>query len=133
MNRYRFKNRYNKWKSRENFLNLENAIRNVKELTENTKRNFFKNASKDGVITNRMFWKIMKPLRTNKGVMNSGVIILEENGELISDESKLVDIFTDFYINIVEMLLVASQLTSVIHPILLETVLLFLKSFLYTK
>ena len=39
---------------------------------------------------------------TNKGEMNSGAIILEENGELISDESKLVDIFNDFYVNIVE-------------------------------
>ena len=39
---------------------------------------------------------------TNKGVMSSGVIILEENGELISDESKLVDIFNDFYVNIVD-------------------------------
>ena len=39
---------------------------------------------------------------TNKGVMSSGVIILKENGELISDEPKLVDIFNDFYINIVE-------------------------------
>ena len=58
-------------------------------------------ASKD-VITNRMFWKIMKPLLTNKRVMKSGEIILEENGELISDESNLVDIFNDFYINIVE-------------------------------
>ena len=79
MNRSRFKNRYNIWKSRENFLNLESAIRIVKELTENAKRSFFKNASKDGVITNLMFLKIMKTLMTNKGVMNSGVIILEYN------------------------------------------------------
>ena len=44
----------------------------------------------------------MKPLMTNKGVMSNGVIILEENGELISEESKLLDIFNNFYINIVE-------------------------------
>ena len=115
MNRSRFKNRYNKWKSRENFLNLENSIKKVKELTDIAKRNYFKNASKDGVITNRLFWKIMKPLMTNKGVMSSGVIILEENGELISDESKLVDIFNDFYVNIVESA-VGSKPTNLGNP-----------------
>ena len=41
MNRSRFKNRYNKWKSRENFLNLENSIKKVKELTDIAKRNYF--------------------------------------------------------------------------------------------
>ena len=34
--------------------------------------------------------------------MSTGVIVLEENGELISDDTKLVDTFNDFYINIVE-------------------------------
>ena len=41
MNRSRFKNRYDKWKSRENFLNLENSIKKVKELTDIAKRNYF--------------------------------------------------------------------------------------------
>ena len=44
----------------------------------------------------------MKPMLTNKGIISSDVIILEENGEQISDESKLVEIFNDHYINIVE-------------------------------
>ena len=44
----------------------------------------------------------MKPLLTNKGVMSSNTIILEENGALVSEEDKLVDIFNDYYINIVE-------------------------------
>ena len=34
--------------------------------------------------------------------MSSGVIIVEENGELISDESKLVNNFYNFYIKIAE-------------------------------
>ena len=54
------------------------------------------------LVTNRMFWKTMKPLMTNKGVMSSGTIIIEEDGELISNEKDLVNIFNDHYINIVE-------------------------------
>ena len=53
-------------------------------------------------MTNRTFWKTMKPLMTNKGVMSSGTIIIEENGVLVSDEKELVNIFNDHYINIVE-------------------------------
>ena len=53
-------------------------------------------------MTNKEFWKVMKPVLTNKGIISSDVIILEENGELISDESKLVEIFNNHYINIVE-------------------------------
>ena len=44
----------------------------------------------------------MKPLLTNKGIYDSGTIILEENGALINEEKKLVEIFDDHYINIVE-------------------------------
>jgi len=53
-------------------------------------------------MTNKKFWKIMKPLMTNKGVLSSSAIIIEENNKLISDEEVLVDIFNDHYINIVE-------------------------------
>ena len=42
------------------------------------------------------------PALTNKGVISSDAIILEENGELISDDSRLVENFNDHYINIVE-------------------------------
>ena len=102
MNRSRHKNNYNKWKSRENFLKLENSIKEVKVQTEKAKRDYFSKASEDGVMTNRTFWKTMKPLMTNKGVMSSGTIIIEENGVLVSDEKELVNIFNDHYINIVE-------------------------------
>ena len=67
MNRSRHKNNYNKWKSRENFLNLENSIKEVKVLTEKAKRDYFSKAFEDGIMTNRTFWKTMKPLMTNKG------------------------------------------------------------------
>ena len=102
MNRSRYTNKYNKWRSRENFLKLEESRNIVKKLTFSAKKDFFKSASKDGIMTNKKFWKIMKPLMTNKGVLSSNAIIIEENNKLISDEKELVEIFNDHYINIVE-------------------------------
>ena len=51
---------------------------------------------------------------TNKGVMFSGVII-EGNWEIISDESKLIKILNNFYINIVESA-VGSKITNLGNP-----------------
>ena len=53
-------------------------------------------------MTNYEFWKVVKPFLTNKGVISSNVIVLEENGELISNEKELVEIFNNYYINTVE-------------------------------
>ena len=39
---------------------------------------------------------------TNKGIISSNVIILEENGKMISDEPTLVETFNSYYINILE-------------------------------
>ena len=39
MNRSRLTNKYNKWKSRENFLKLEESRKIVKELTFSAKKN----------------------------------------------------------------------------------------------
>ena len=48
-------------------------------------------------MTNKKFWKVMKPLMTNKGVLSSNAIIIQENNKLISDEKEkeLVEIYND--------------------------------------
>ena len=102
MDRSRLRNKYNKWRSRENYIAYRQAKRNCDILCESAKSQYYKNATKKGIMTNKEFWKVMKPALTNKGVISSDVIILEENGKLISDESKLVEIFNNHYINIVE-------------------------------
>ena len=44
----------------------------------------------------------MKPLMTNKGIFATNLITSEEDGELISDEKDLAEIFNNHYVNIVE-------------------------------
>ena len=108
INRSRLRNKYNTWKSRENYVAYRQAKRECDKLTDIAKTKYFTKATEKGISNNKEFWKIMKPALTNKGIISSDVIILEENGELISDESRLVNIFNDHYINIVESTLGAS-------------------------
>ena len=53
-------------------------------------------------MTNCEFWKVVKPLLTNKGIISANSIALEENGTLVNDEKILVEIFNNYYVNIVE-------------------------------
>ena len=48
------------------------------------------------------FYKIIKPYMTNKGALSSNDIILFENDTYKTNDDELVEIFNDFYINIVE-------------------------------
>ena len=102
MTRSRLRNKWNKWKSRENFILYHAAKKHCALLNKAAKNDYFKNATKNGTMTNREFWKVFKPLLTNKGFMSSNTIILEEEGNLISDEKELVEIFNNHYVNIVE-------------------------------
>ena len=102
MTRSRLKNKYNKWKSREFFLAFRQSKKECKRLTILSKSNHIKNATKNGIMTSKDFWKFMKPIMVNKGIIASNTIILEENGELVSNEEHIVEIFNNHYINIVE-------------------------------
>ena len=54
------------------------------------------------VVSNKLFWKTIRPFLSNKGTHNNNDIILEENGDLIKNKENISDILNDFYINIVE-------------------------------
>jgi hypothetical protein len=63
----------------------------------------FAKASEDyNKHNSKPIYKLLKPYMTNKGTLSSDDIILLENGEFVNDNSKLSDIFVDFYTNIVE-------------------------------
>ena len=81
MKRSRLRTRYNKWKSRENFVAYRQAKRECDTLTDAAKTQYFSKATEKGTMNNKEFWKVMKPALTNKGILTSDVIILEENGE----------------------------------------------------
>ena len=56
MDRSRFKNKYLKWPSRENFLAYKKAKNICNSLNKKAKKDNFKKATADGVMSNRKFW-----------------------------------------------------------------------------
>ena len=60
------------------------------------------NITSNGIITNKKFWKAIKPFLTNKGCLEISDIMLRDDEKMITDEKKLAQLFNDHYINIVE-------------------------------
>ena len=88
------KNQYVKWPSGENYLAFKKAKNKCTSINKET--------TKYGVMTNKEFWKKLKPFLTNKGCFSEDKINIEVNDELVSDEKILTEIFNEHYINIVE-------------------------------
>ena len=53
-------------------------------------------------MTNREFWKTMKPVLTNKGCLDNSDIMLRGDIEMLADDKRLAKLFNEHYINIVE-------------------------------
>ena len=53
-------------------------------------------------MTNKKFWKTMKPFLTNKGCLENNDIILLDGEEMITKDRILAKRFNEHYINIVE-------------------------------
>ena len=100
MNKSKAKNKYLKWSSNENFISYKRT-KNNNSLTEKAKRDFFKEATKDGIMTNKNFWRTVKPFLTNNGCISNDFIGIENEGNLICNEQELAEVFNEHYINIV--------------------------------
>ena len=65
-------------------------------------KQYFSNITSKGIVTNREFWKTMKPLLTNKGCLDNCDIMLRGDNKMIADDKRLAKLFNEHYINIVE-------------------------------
>ena len=75
--------------------------RPMKEGRKSITQHFSKITSK-GIMTNKQFWKTMKPFLTNKGCLENNDIILLDGEEMITNDRILAKRFNEHYINIVE-------------------------------
>ena len=56
----------------------------------------------DGTVTNKSFWKFIKPFLKNKTFHAQNDIMLIQNDEIITEEKDLAETFKKLYINIVK-------------------------------
>ena len=65
-------------------------------------KNHFKEATKNGTLSNKEFWDLVKPFLSNKGGLISSDISLVKNDSVVTNDQELTEIFNDHYVNIVE-------------------------------
>ena len=71
LDRSRFKNKYLKWLSRENFLACKKAKNICNLFDKKSEKDYFKKTTEDGVMSNRKFWNTVKPFLTSKGFLHN--------------------------------------------------------------
>ncbi len=89
--RSRIINKYNKFKSRENYLEKQSIMRKCRFLQFKAKKAYFDKTLTNDNMTNKNYWKLMKPFLSDKGSRYGTKITLNENDVMVSDEKKLVE------------------------------------------
>ena len=54
-------------------------------------------------MSNRTFWKTVKPFLANKGCMTNDCVYIEKDGDIVRNGKVLLELFNENYINIVEI------------------------------
>jgi len=99
MKKAKAKNKYIKWPSRENFLSFKSAKNQCNSISKKAKKHYFKKATENETVCNKSFWNTVKPY---KGILSEDQIAITNEKDIITNESKLVELFNDHYINIVQ-------------------------------
>ena len=102
MNRSRLLNRYRQEKQKQIDLHVKDSHFCVK-LLRKTKKEFYNNLNLKYITENKLFWKTVKPSFTDKTLKDERITLVENN-KVVSDESKLVEIFSKYFGNTVQNL-----------------------------
>ena len=102
MTRSRLKKKFNRQKTKANWKAYTLQRNKCVQLCKKAIKNHFSKSLDSGDMTNKTFWKTVRPFISNKGTHDNHDIILDENGELIKDNREVSEILNSFYVNIVE-------------------------------
>ena len=91
MEKSKTRNKYLKWSSRESYVSYKKSKNKCNSITKKAKKTFFKEATKDGIMSNKKFWSTVKPFLTNKGCILNDFESVDKDGDLISNEKELVN------------------------------------------
>ena len=102
MTRSALRNKYIKNKTPFNRNNYKKQRNICVSLRTKAIKDVFSKASSNVNKNSKPFFNLIKPYLTDKGALCSSDITLLENGELISKDELLVEIFNEYYINIIK-------------------------------
>ena len=98
----KLRNKHNKLRSRESYLNWQISKKRCKKLTLKAEKGNFDKILAKGIMTNKDFWNKLKPALTEKNPTMNTNIILQEGDKLITDNMQISRILNVQYVNIVE-------------------------------
>ena len=103
MNRSRLRNIYIKKPTKENKTRYTIYRNYCTRLFRKEKKLFYSNLDTKVVTDNKIFWKTIKPLFSDKHFSNSKITLIED-GDIISDDQELAEIFNSYFTNVVDKL-----------------------------
>ncbi len=103
MHRKRLRNRYIKNRTEENLKAFKTQRNLCVKLLRKTKSDYYRNLDLGDLTDNRKFWKTVKPVFSNEVQINSSVTLIED-GKMITEDSEIAEIFSNYFANITESL-----------------------------
>ena len=70
-------------------------------LEKKALKQHFKQATKNGLVSNQAFWNLAKPFLSNKGSLAGSDISLVKNNKIVTNDQQLTETSNDHYINII--------------------------------
>ena len=99
MNRSRLKNIYNHSRNIDDYVRYKKQRNYVVNLNKHVKRQFLNRVGSNTTNSSKEFWATCKPFFSNKCYSNE-IVSLNEDDVIIQDESKVADIFNNYFNNI---------------------------------
>ena len=81
---------------------MKKAQKFCNKLNRSVKKAHFRKVTGKGLVNNKAFWNTVKLFLTNNGILTNEAIAIENKGKIVTDKSKLVNLFNSHYVNIVE-------------------------------
>ena len=103
MIRSKLKNRYNKLKTEQSKVDYNKQRNLCTSLLRKTKRNYFNNLNPSAITDNKKFWKVVKPLFSEKSFAGENITLVENN-EIVEDDKTISELFNNFFSNAVKNL-----------------------------
>ena len=100
--RSRLRNKFCKSPLKENEALYKKQRNKCVSLRRKSIKKYFNDITNYGIATNKNFWNLIKPFLTNKGHLNHQGIMIFDGKKIITNETELVEVFNNHYINIVE-------------------------------
>ena len=104
MVRSKLRNEFLKLKTEENRLAYAKQRNYFVKLLQQKKRQYFENLNLSSITDNKLFWKTVSPLFTDKNGFKNNKITLVEGGKVLTDDVKIAETFNSFFGNIVSTL-----------------------------